>query len=419
MSDNSSKDYRSDNSSFWTRNNSTARYPALQSSIDAKVVVVGGGIAGLTAAYVLKKAGHSVVVIEKNTVASGTTGGTTGKVTVQQGIFYNNLIQKKGLGFAKEYARAYMQAFDDIEKLIVSESVDCDWSKDDNFVYTTERERVEMFSAEVQASAKLGFPASFETKTDLPFDIKAAVKFSDQAKFDAYKYCHALAGLLVKMGALVYENTAAKSIKETKEACYIETNEGSIKSKRVVIATKVPPYPLMARFTYGAIMYPETSYVVMAPYGGELSGMYISPDKNHYSILPFKTSNKKYLLIGGKNHIPGLGRAEKRIKTIESYGKEFFDVSSFHWKWKAMDYTAYDELPVIGKLYPWSKKLYVTAGFKKWGLVSSMVAANIFREEFSQPGGKDSKQLTMFSPHRPSAPFAIPRHFYKKLKTYV
>jgi glycine/D-amino acid oxidase-like deaminating enzyme len=222
MSDNSgfTGDYDTDQASFWTSTEKHMQYPRLKNEVQADVVVVGGGIAGITVGFVLQRAGHSVVVLEKNTIASGTTGGTTGKVTVQQDIFYADLVRQIGHKRASEYAKAYMQAFSDMEKLVETELIDCDWTTDDNYVYTTEDKRVPTFIEEAEASASLGLPAELVTESELPFKIEAAVKFRNQAKFDAFKYTHELARKVDEDGkGSIYENSMARKVNEDGDLC--------------------------------------------------------------------------------------------------------------------------------------------------------------------------------------------------------
>jgi ribulose 1,5-bisphosphate synthetase/thiazole synthase len=59
------------NTSFWQASAKALAFSEIKSSIETDVVIVGGGIAGLTCAYLLKKAGMRVVVLEKNTICSG------------------------------------------------------------------------------------------------------------------------------------------------------------------------------------------------------------------------------------------------------------------------------------------------------------------------------------------------------------
>jgi glycine/D-amino acid oxidase-like deaminating enzyme len=176
-----------------------------------------------------------------------------------------------------------------------------------------------------------------------------------------------------------------------------------------VIATKVPPFPLIARFTYGLIEYPQTSYVV-AGKAKNLKGMYISVDKEHYSLM----SSGDTLLIGGEGHIPGLGIPSKKYKKLTAYGKKHFGLESQDYQWKAMDYIAYDKLPVIGRLYPWSRNTYVLTGFKKWGLSTSMLAAEADKDLID---GKKSPVTKLFYPQRISAPLSIPKAIKEYLKS--
>jgi glycine/D-amino acid oxidase-like deaminating enzyme len=208
----------------------------------------------------------------------------------------------------------------------------------------------------------------------------AAIKFSGQAKFNAQKYVLALAGLVNGQGSHVFENSEVTYFHGGQHV-YIKSNSYEVSAKNIIVATKVPAAPLVARGGYGFLEYPHTSYIVAAKYDGNLRGMYISPDKNHYSILPINnTRDGQYLLIGGENHIPGLGSPNKRYQKLADYAEHYFGINDVGYTWKGMDYMAYDNVPLIGKLYPWSKNIYVTTGFKKWGLTTSMVAGIILRD---------------------------------------
>jgi L-2-hydroxyglutarate oxidase LhgO len=85
-----------DNSYWMKSTQATALLPHVKGDVSVDVAIVGGGIAGLSAAYFLKKAGRSVAVIEKESIGSGTTGHTTGKVTSQHNVIYSDLINRFG-----------------------------------------------------------------------------------------------------------------------------------------------------------------------------------------------------------------------------------------------------------------------------------------------------------------------------------
>jgi glycine/D-amino acid oxidase-like deaminating enzyme len=392
--------------SYWAASAAPQKYYApLNRYIEADVAVIGGGIAGLNAAYLLKKAGLSVAVLEKNTIGSGTTGGTTGKVTVQHGIIYDELIKRWGVKNARAYAKSAQAAFDEMKKIIRSERIHCDWQTRDNYVYTARQDTIARLKQEARAAARLGLPASYATRLSLPFDTLGAVKFANQASFHSGKYIQGLAKFIHGNNSYVFEQSQATSIKDS-DPCIVDTASGSVKAKSIIVATKIPPAPLVGRITYGALEHPETSYIVAGKYDGNLRGMYISPDKNHYSLLPIKSSHGPLLLIGGQNHTPGLGLPERRYGKLTDYAKHRFGISHTPYRWKAMDYIAYDNIPIAGLLYPWSKNMYVISGLKKWGLNLSMVCSMLVRDQILR---KENSLEHFFRPSRLSAPASIPR----------
>jgi glycine/D-amino acid oxidase-like deaminating enzyme len=371
-----------DKASLWADSASEIVYPELDSDIEVDVTVVGGGICGLSAAYLLKKAGLSVAVLEKKTIGSGTTGRTTGKVTSQHGLIYRQLAEKFDDKTARLYGEAAQTAIGEIDQIIKAEKISCDWQCDDNYVFTAQRSQLPKFRAEAKAAARFGLPATFESSSPLPFKIAGAVKFSGQAKFNSQKYINGLAKAVNGSGSYIFENSLIISLKDGRSAT-VSTKHASVTAKDIIVATNVPTFPLLARGAYCVLEYPRTSYIVAGQYRGGLKGMYISPDDGHYSILPVTVGRQKMLLIGGNDHIRGTGRGKKRWQSLADYAEKNFDMTSISYKWSAWDYLAYDGLPLVGRIYPWSKHLYIATAFKKWGLTSTTVAAMILRDRLT------------------------------------
>ncbi|HUP26175.1 MAG TPA: FAD-binding oxidoreductase [Candidatus Limnocylindrales bacterium] len=365
--------------SYWKSFYDQSLYPSLRVDLGVDVAIAGGGITGLTAAYLLKKSGLKVAVLEKNTIGSGTTGGTTGKVTSQHNLIYHSLQKRLGENTARIYGEANQAALERIAQVIAQEKIKCDWQRDDNFVYTADPKKVGQFQQEAATALRLGLPASFETKLNLPFEVTGAVKFANQAKFNAQKYVLGLAKAVHGNGSYVFENSNVTSFQDGRPAV-VKTKAAKITAKDIIVATKMPAFPLAARFACAIMEYPTNSYIVASRTNSDLKGMYISPDKNHYSILPVVSGKEKLLLIGGENHIPGLGSPTKRYQRLANYAEEHFGFTSIGYRWKAMDYLAYDDVPLVGKVYPWSKHLYTATAFHKWGLSTSMVAGTILHD---------------------------------------
>jgi glycine/D-amino acid oxidase-like deaminating enzyme len=398
--------------SYWQQSVPAANYRELAEELEVDVAIVGGGIAGLTAAYLLKSAGLKVAVIEKNALGSGTTSKTTGKITSQHGLTYEDFYNRLGEKTARIYAGANQTALEEIIKLIKKEKINCELELDDNYVFTAESKNIKQFKAEAQIAAKLGLPATFETKLGLPFKVAAAVKFAGQAKFNAQKYVLGLAKLVNGRGSYVFEHSNVTRIHDGQPA-YVKTKHGKVTAKDIILATKIPPGPLMARGGYAALEHPHTSYIVAGKLNGKLKGMYISPDRDHYSILPISSGKNQLLLIGGENHIPGLGNPSVRHQRLANYVEEYFGIASIDYRWKGMDYIAYDHVPLVGKVYPWSRHLYTATGFRKWGLTTSMVAGMILRDTIL---GTQNPWAEVFNSMRVKPTASIPHEILQSLK---
>lgn len=377
----------------------TPLYRQLTEDITVDAAIVGAGITGLTAAYLLKQAGLTVAVVEKHTVGGGTSGRTTGKVTSQHGLSYYDLQNRLGPTTARLYGEANQAAIAEIERIIKKENIDCDWQRDDNYVFTADTKRLLSFKKEAETAARAGLPATFETTTPLPFAVKGAVKFANQAKMNTQKYLLGLARAVDGKGSYVFEKSTAVGIREGKPG-HVRTRRGTVHASHIIVASSIPTLPLIARALYAVHEYPSESYIVAGPTAQSIRGMYISPDKQHYSILPITVAGERMLLVGGEGHFWGLrGNRRARFERLAHYARQHFGVTTLTNRWSDRDYLSYDSVPLAGKLYPWSKQLYVGSAFKKWGLTNGTVAAMILRDMLY---GQPNEWATMYTPRRPT-----------------
>ena len=272
--------------SLWRESYTDPHYPRLEKHIEVDVVIVGAGITGLTSAYLLKKEGKTVAVLDKDTVGGGTTGRTTGKITAQHNLIYEQLVKKHGEAAARAYGQANSAAIERIASIIKEANIDCDFRREDNYVFTSEASQVDTFKQEAATAEKLGLPAEYVESAPLPFDIVGAVVFRNQATFDAQKYVLGLARAVHGEGSYVFEHSNVVGIRDG-EPARVKTAHGVVTARDVIVATNVPTLPLMARGTYCALEYPNESYLIAGELPKKQPGMYISPDKQHYSLLPF------------------------------------------------------------------------------------------------------------------------------------
>lgn len=349
---------------------------ALDKEEETEVCVIGAGLFGLTTAYYLTRCGKKVTVLEKGNIGEKASGNTTGKITSQHDLFYKHLIDEYGIDYAKKYLEANEQAVRNIEEIIDKEKIECEFSKQKSYVYTTIQDEVIEIEKEVEAVNKLGKNARFVTNIDLPQKIKGAIEFDGQAQFHPRKYMIGLASAILKQNK-IYNYTTAIKVEKDGENYVIYTDKGKVKAKYVVIASHFPIVNIPG--FYFLKMYQTTSYLIAIETNSRLpQGMYINIKEPVYSFRTANYNGKKVLLIGGAGHKTGEPLPnDLHYKQLEKKAKEMYQDCKVLFRWNTRDCISLDKIPYIGEFSHLMKKMYVGTGFKKWGITLSNVAANI------------------------------------------
>jgi glycine/D-amino acid oxidase-like deaminating enzyme/nitrite reductase/ring-hydroxylating ferredoxin subunit len=354
---------------YWALTAGNSGFPQLAVEITVDVAVIGGGIVGITTARALKDLGYTVAVIEALRVGRQVTGQSTAKVTSQHKIIYHSLQSKFGKRLAGLYAEAQQTALRKIEHFITAHQIDCDYEKKPAYVYTCSEKHVGAIENEAKAAKECGLPASLVRETGLPFDVRAALRFDNQAQFHPIKYVVGLAQTIPGDGCHVYENSRAVDWQPTK----VSTSAGSVSARRVVMATHLP---LGQVGWFYAKAHPYAEPVIAAKVGRAPDGMYINTEQPTHSFRTHtRETGEVYGIAVGTRFKPGDTQAERRnFDEIEKWLSAHFEAGPIMCRWVNEDYTSIDRAPFVG----WSSSppdAYLMAtGFGAWGISNGTAA---------------------------------------------
>lgn len=366
--------------SYWIDNTSAPGYGPLQQDTSVDVAVIGAGIVGITSAYLLKEAGMKVALIDRKEIARGVTGYTTAKVTSSHGLIYSKLISSFGEEGARVYGQANEAGKEKIAELVDRLSIDCDLERTDNYVYTEEESSVSDIRDEVDAAKRVGLPASFTMDTELPFPVKGALRFTNQAQFDPRKYLLPLAAQIDGEGSHVFENAVVTGVDEA-SPCVVRTEAGNVRATDVIVATHMP---ILDRGLFFTKVHPYRSYAIADRIEGEvLKGMYISTGGSTRSMrsIPDGTGNR-LLLVGGEGHKTGTDEdTGMHYERLERWASHHFGMGRPKYRWATQDNVSVDQVPYVGRLTRGSHHVFTATGFGKWGMTNGTVSAMILSDQ--------------------------------------
>ena len=369
---------------------------SLEGDEETEICVIGGGLFGLTTAYYLTKCGKKVIVLEKGEIGSKVSGNTTGKITSQHDLFYAHLIDDYGEEYAKKYLEANEKAIENIKQIIKEEQIDCDFNVQKSYVYTTKEDEVLEIQKEVAVVNKLGKDAKFVNKIDLPIKIKGAIEFEGQAQFHPRKYMLGLANSIEKQNK-IYQYTTVTDVEKNGEKYKVYTDKGSVEAKYIVMASHFPIINMPG--FYFVKMYQSTSYLIAVETKSQLpQGMYINVKEPMYSFRTANYNGKEILLIGGVGNKTGEPIEDNsHYKKLEKKAREMYPDCKILYRWNTRDCISLDKIPYIGEFSNLMKNVYVGTGFKKWGMTSTNVAANIVTDKIM---GNKNKYEEIFTATR-------------------
>lgn len=367
--------------SVWTATATIPQYEPLTAGGNADVVVIGGGLVGLTTAGYLAAEGAQVVLLEAGRLATRTSGRTTGKVTSQHSAIYADLLDRHGTTKARQYAEANQAAVEEVAALAARHSIECELVRTPAYVYTAgSAKEAKHLRREAEVAASLGLPAHFLADPDIGVPATAAVRFDEQVQFHPAQYLAGMARALAGTGGRIHEHTRAVEIDQDGDRLTVKTEQGhAITARHVVVATLLP-FGLTG--AYFARTRPTQSHGIAVRLPREApAGMAISVDSPVRSTRPWPGGGPNGLIVVGGGHEVGSGDDTEAVyqSLVDWVGSTWNFSPTPEYRWSAHDYSTPDLLPYVGRS-PGSDGLLVATGMHKWGLSNGTAAAGVLRD---------------------------------------
>lgn len=397
-----------DNRSFWISTIEPPVFEKLQHDIDTDVLVIGGGISGLTTAYCLLKSGHKVVLVEDGHIASGETGRTTAHLSFALDDHYFEIEKLFGEEKARYAFESHLAAITLIEKIVSKENIDCNFRKIDGFLFLGQGDKHDTLKKEYYATMKAGINTSLLPQTPglLVTGDESCLMFPDQAQFHPMKYIRGLADAIVTAGGQIYTETRAEEI--TREGA--KANGYTIKARHIVVATNTP---VNDRVTMHTKQHAYRTYVVgMSIPKGRLpyalwwdTGDQDSSRDNkpyHYVRLEELDNDNDLLIVGGEDHKVGQAYEEDlapeiRYDRLVGWAREKCpSAERLLYKWSGQVMEPIDAMAFIGK-NPGDDNIYIITGDSGNGMTHGTIGGILINDLINR---RDNHWKDLYDPSR-------------------
>jgi glycine/D-amino acid oxidase-like deaminating enzyme/nitrite reductase/ring-hydroxylating ferredoxin subunit len=366
------------------------------------VVIVGAGITGLTAAYLLKQSGKRVAVFERERIGSGETGNTSAHLTCVTDERITTLAERFGEDGARLAWDAGATAIDLIESIAFDNTIDCGFRRVPGYLCAPFfddaklREETDAIRDDAALAAKLGFPAAFTDNG--PLTGKPALAMADQGIFQPLEYLAGLAMAIDGGGSCVRERCEVGEVMQDPLAVVV--NGTTIACADLIVATHVPLVGnrnLAGATLFQTKLYPYSSYVLGArlPEGSIAPGLYDDTTNPYFYLRIHEDANGPYAVFGGEDHKTGQASdTEACYSALEKALCRLFPTATIERRWSGQVIETNDGLPFIGEV---AEHQYIATGYAGNGLTFGSAAAMTIHDAIT---GRANPWRELFDPRR-------------------
>ncbi len=383
-----------DTTSVWRGTAPPAAFALLQGDVTTEVLIVGGGITGVTLALMLAQEGRSVVLLEADTLGSDSTGNSTGNLyeTLSQGM--HGIATKWGNDMVRQVTAVRRSALDFIEQLAVGGNA-CAFRRCDLHLYAIDEASRSQISDEFETLSNAQCRVNMETQVPapLPPPVGDVMVLRGQAQFQPQAYVAHVARLAVQAGAQLHEHSRVLEIDHKNKTAACAT--GSVQAQEIVLATHTP----IGFHLVHAEMPVHREYGIARLLGAQDPGpgVFWYKGQEGLSVRTHEAGSTKYLVCVSRENKVGVHNAKASLMELENIAQKQFGPGEVAFRWSAQNYRGADGLPYIGRD---ASGAFIATGFSTDGLTWGTVAARMLADQIAgrSHGCDDLLKATRFSP---------------------
>ncbi len=381
-------------SSLWMQSSFAQPPSALGADLSIDVCVIGGGIAGITTAFLLAQSGRQVVVLEDRAVGGGETGRTTAHLSSALDDRFHVLERLHGPDGARIAAASHRAAIDWIENTVREEGIECAFERLDGYLFVPPGESSEILRAEFEAAQRAGF-ADIEQLARAPlaaFDTGPCLKFPNQGQFHPLVYLHGLTGALTRLGGRVFREHVTGV--EAGPPARVSTASGAtVTADFVVCATNTPVIDWLVIHSKQAA-YRTFAIAGRVPAESVTRALYWdTADPYHYVRL-----HGDVLIVGGEDHKTGQeDESVDRFRRLEQWTRERFPIQGVEFQWSGQVMEPVDGLAYIGRNPGNRGHVFVATGDSGHGMTHGTIAGLLISDLIL---GRSNEWELLYDPSR-------------------
>lgn len=330
----------------------------LVGTVKTKVAIIGGGMAGLSAAQRLLESGLEVVILERDFCGAGASGKTSGFITPDSEIELSSLLENYGQEKAKNIWEFVLSGVKNIRQNIENYSISCDFQVQDSLFVANNRTGFKDVKKEYLARQELGYQSTIYNETTINKVIGSSyvggVSYPKTFGINSYLYCQSMKDFLIKSGVKIFEKTSVEKIIDNR----IITENGQLLADKIIVCTDrfIPELGSLKREIYHVqtflgITKPLTNEQIKSIFPGDKMMVWDTDLIYNY----FRLTGDNRLLIGGgdlfytyaKEISSNVSRFSSRLKNY--INKKFPSVQiEIEYLWPGMLGVSKDLLPIIG-----------------------------------------------------------------------